>query len=123
MLRNHGLTEQQWRVLRVLAARQDGEIDATTLAHQALLLAPSLSRILRFLERRGYIMRVADPQDQRRATFTLTEAGQRKFQEVAPDSELQYATIESQFGKDNLDALYKLLGEFESALTGEADNH
>ncbi len=123
LLRDHGLTEQQWRVLRVLAAEQNGEIDATLLAQRALLLAPSLSRILQFLQRRGYIARSADPQDQRRATFTLTEAGHKKFQEVAPDSERQYMIIEKQFGKCNLDALYKLLGEFETALTQDADNH
>lgn len=123
MLRDHGLTEQQWRVLRVLAAQQDRKIDATTLAQQALLLAPSLSRILQFLEQRGYIARLADPHDQRRATLTLTEAGHAKFQEVAPYSEQLYATIEKQFGKRKLDALYKLLGEFESALTEDADHH
>ena len=47
-LRAHGLTEQQWRILRALAA--SGDIEVTELARLAYLLGPSLSRILRDLE-------------------------------------------------------------------------
>jgi hypothetical protein len=41
--RKGGITEQQWRVIRVLYL--DGETDATSLARCSYLLAPSLSRI------------------------------------------------------------------------------
>src|ERR1700722_6444323 len=44
-LRNHGLTEQQWRILRALTAVDT--IVVTELARVAFLLGPSLSRILR----------------------------------------------------------------------------
>ena len=44
-LREHGLTEQQWRILRALAAVDT--IEVTELARTAFLLGPSLSRILR----------------------------------------------------------------------------
>ena len=114
MLRRHGLTEQQWRVIRVLAAYQG--IDATTLAQRAMLLAPSLTRILQHLQRESLVQRVPDRQDQRRATFTLTPAGQAKFDAVGPDSEKLYAVIEKQFGANNLAQLYTLLAEFEEAM-------
>ena len=42
MLHAHGATEQQWRVLRVI--REAGATDATALARNACILAPSLSR-------------------------------------------------------------------------------
>jgi hypothetical protein len=54
-LRNHGLTEQQWRILRALAAID--AIEVTELARVAFLLGPSLSRILRDLEARQLIER------------------------------------------------------------------
>ena len=54
-LRNHGLTEQQWRILRALASID--AIEVTELAHVAFLLGPSLSRILRDLEARHLIER------------------------------------------------------------------
>src|ERR1700752_785777 len=52
-LRNHGLTEQQWRILRALTG--GGTIEVTELARVAFLLGPSLSRILRDLEARDLI--------------------------------------------------------------------
>ena len=38
MLRDHGLTEQQWRVIRALAALNN--VDAGELARRSFLLAP-----------------------------------------------------------------------------------
>ena len=54
-LRNHGLTEQQWRILRALTAVDN--IEVTELARTAFLLGPSLSRILRDPEARHLIER------------------------------------------------------------------
>ena len=54
-LRNHGLTEQQWQILRALTAVDS--IEVTELARVAFLLGPSLSRILRDLEARDLIER------------------------------------------------------------------
>ena len=41
MLAGHNLTEQQWRVLRVVS--EDKEIDATQVAKRSCILAPSVS--------------------------------------------------------------------------------
>ena len=120
MLREHGLTEQQWRVIRVLA-QEDG-IDVTTLAERSLLLAPSLTRILQWLEREGYVARVPDPGDQRRATVLLTPAGRTKFNSVGPDSETLYAEIETRFGHAQLEHLYDLLNQFEAVFDEKPAN-
>ena len=64
-LREHGLTEQQWRILRALAAIEAAEV--TELARTAFLLGPSLSRILRDLEARNLIERKTAKADQRRS--------------------------------------------------------
>ena len=114
MLRQHGLTEQQWRVIRALAAYQ--RIDASELAKRSFLLSPSLTRILQFLERAQLIKRSSDANDQRRSVFALTNKGRRIYDEVGPDSELLYAEIEKEFGVDKLETLYKLLAEFYTAL-------
>ena len=114
MLRQHGLTEQQWRVIRALAAYQ--KIDASELAKRSFLLSPSLTRILQFLERAKLIKRSSDANDQRRSVFALTAKGRRIYDEVGPDSELLYVAIENQFGADKLETLYTLLAEFYTAL-------
>ena len=114
MLRQHGLTEQQWRVIRALAAYQ--KIDASELAQRSFLLAPSLTRILQFLERGKLVKRSSDANDQRRYVFVLSGKGRRIYEEVGPDSELLYAGIEKDFGVDKLETLYGLLAEFYTAL-------
>src|SRR6266550_3326936 len=75
-LRQHGLTEQQWRILRALTAVET--IEVTELARMAFLLGPSLSRILRDLEARHLIEREA-------------AQGLKLIEAVAPTSEMIYA--------------------------------
>lgn len=114
VLREHGLTEQQWRVVRALA--DGGPIDAGELARRSFLLAPSLTRILQFLEKEGLVARSSDHNDQRRSVLTLTDRGRQVFARVGPDSELRYAEIESEFGHDRLEQLYALLADFCTTL-------
>src|SRR6516165_4657409 len=88
-LREHGLTEQQWRILRALAAIEAAEV--TELARTAFLLGPSLSRILRDLEARRLIERKTAKTDLRRGVVSISEKGLRLMEVVAPSSEAIYA--------------------------------
>ena len=115
MLRRHGVTEQQWRVIRALAEFQPA--DASELAKRSFLLAPSLTRILQFLEREKLVKRSSDASDQRRKVFVLTGKGKQLYEDVGPDSEALYADIERQFGSSKLENLYALLAEFYTALS------
>ena len=117
MLRRHGMTEQQWRVIRVLAAA--GPLDISELAKRSMLLAPSLSRILQFLEREQLVKRSTDKQDQRRSLISLTARGQRKYAAIGPDSEALYRHIENAFGRDKLDELNKLLNDLNTSIGQE----
>jgi homoprotocatechuate degradation regulator HpaR len=119
VLRQHGLTEQQWRVVRALA--DSDQIDASELARRSFLLAPSLTRILQFLERQKLVKRTPDRSDQRRSVLTLTAKGRQLFDAVGPDSEDRYAEIEAEFGHERLEALYELLAAFYTTL-GRADD-
>jgi homoprotocatechuate degradation regulator HpaR len=118
MLRGHGLTEQQWRVIRVLAAGD--ALDGRALARRSMLLAPSLTRILQYFESQDTVKRSAHASDQRRALFTLTSKGRRLFDTVAPDAEALYDAIASEFGGAKLASLYRLLAEFSAALGADA---
>src|ERR671922_1371484 len=83
-LREHGLTEQQWRILRALAAID--AIEVTELARTAFLLGPSLSRILRDLEARRLIERKAAKADLRRGEVSISPKGLKLIEAVAPTS-------------------------------------
>lgn len=114
MLREHGLTEQQWRVIRALSAYDS--IDASELAKRSFLLSPSLTRILQYLESEKLVRRSSDASDQRRSVLVLTRKGRRVCDEVGPDSEALYADFEKAFGSKKLESLYGLLAEFYTAL-------
>lgn len=113
MLAAHGLTEQQWRVLRALDAA-DEPLDAGTIADITFLLGPSLSRILAYLEERAFIERSPDLADQRRSLIRLTSAGRSTVRRIAPESETGYAAIEEHFGAQRL---ANLLGELAALAT------
>lgn len=115
-LREHGLTEQQWRILRALAAIE--AIEVTELARTAFLLGPSLSRILRDLEARDLIERRTAKADQRRSMVSISKEGVKLMASVAPTSEAIYAEITRRFGARKLAELQEMLGELEQSLAG-----
>ena len=115
-LRNHGLTEQQWRILRALAAVEESEV--TELARTAFLLGPSLSRILRDLEARRLIERRTAEGDLRRGVVSISDRGLRLMEGVAPLSEAIYATITKRYGARKLAELQEMLGALEASLEG-----
>lgn len=113
-LRQHGMTEQQWRVLRALMTRPGMEV--SELAAATFLLGPSVSRILRDLEALGLIRRRHDEADQRRSIISLSPEGEALIARVSPESETIYAEITRRFGAQKLAELQAMLRELESAL-------
>jgi homoprotocatechuate degradation regulator HpaR len=114
-LRDHGLTEQQWRILRALASVDT--IEVTELARVAFLLGPSLSRILRDLEARHLIERRVVKADHRRGLVSISAKGVRLIETVAPTSEAIYADIARRYGTRKLRELQGMLHELEGTLS------
>ena len=114
-LRDHGLTEQQWRILRALASVDT--IEVTELARLAFLLGPSLSRILRDLEARQLIERKVAKADLRRGMVSISATGLRLIEAVAPSSEAIYAAITRRYGARKLRELQDMLHALEGSLS------
>lgn len=114
-LRNHELTEQQWRILRALASID--AIEVTELARVAFLLGPSLSRILRDLEARGLIERRVAKADLRRGVVSISAKGLKLIEAVAPSSEAIYAAITRRYGARKLAELQDMLHALERDLS------
>jgi homoprotocatechuate degradation regulator HpaR len=114
-----GLTEQQWRTLRALSGLE--EIEATRLAANTFLHAPSLSRILRDLEVRELIRRRSDPKDGRAALISLTASGLKLLNKVGNQSEAIYQAIELRLGSARLNRLMKTLAQIEVDLESTAE--
>ena len=117
-LREVGVTEQQWRILRALAHR--GELEATELAEATCLLAPSISRILPDMQARQLISRRQPDSDLRRSLIRLERKGLRLIASHAPFAERIYADITQKFGAERLAQLFTLLHELERCAQAKA---
>ena len=76
------VTPEQFGVLARLAVEQG--MNQTRLAERMLKDRPNMSRILRQLQRRGYIERRRDRSDKRVFRIFLTEKGRKVEQELIP---------------------------------------
>ena len=103
LLQKHDLTEQQWRVIRVLD--ESPGLDMGALAVAANILAPSLSRMTKSLEERGLLDMRRTPGDGRRASLSLTSKGADLIQAIAPESAAISAEIEARVGADQVRTL------------------
>lgn len=101
-LRAANVTEQQWRVLRVLA---DAEyLDAKGIADQALLYAPTVTRILKEMLDRKLIKREADPDDGRRSIISITDEGRALVVGTAKHTKKLLDGYALAFGPERLEA-------------------
>ncbi len=108
-LRQHGLSDQQWRVLRALG---NGEaLETGHVARDAFLLGPSLTGVLARMERDGLIERKRDAADQRRSVVSATPKGLALVQKLSKEIADHYAALEDTYGKQKLRDLYHLLDE------------
>ena len=107
MLAETGITEQQWRVLRVLS--EYGALDATTLADRASLLFPSLTRIATTMRNKGLITQTRDKVDRRRQFIEITEDGQKIINDYSAQSAQIVAGFQSALGYEDYEKLLDLL--------------
>lgn len=114
MLRDANVTEQQWRVLRVLV--EHNSLDARSIASAALLHAPSVTRILKELLDRGLIERTVDPKDSRRSIVSISEAGHMLVKLTARHTVQVLNSYAETFGPERLTALRQELSAFIEAI-------
>ena len=98
ILNAHGITEQQWRIVRVLLEvpalepRQIGELCAIS--------SPSLAGVLERMEQAGYVVRRRVASDQRRVHVSLTPRSRELAARMAPQIEATYRRLEKIVGAD-----------------------
>ena len=108
-LREHALSDQQWRVLRVLG--EHGAVETGRVAREAFILGPSLTGVLARMERDELITRSRDPEDQRRTVVEATAHGRKLVTKLSTSIEAHYGWMEETLGKEKLSQLYQLLDE------------
>jgi homoprotocatechuate degradation regulator HpaR len=111
-LRDQGLSDQQWRVLRVLGEDHGNGgtgVETGRIAREAFIIGPSLSGVLTRMERDGLIQRARATHDQRRTVVQATQLGLARVATLSTTIEAHYQWMEQHLGKARLQALYELL--------------
>jgi homoprotocatechuate degradation regulator HpaR len=109
LLAAHDVTEQQWRVIRVLG--ESGPLDATEVAYRCCILKPSLTRIIRALAQRKLIIRRKDDEDGRRLVLDATPKAHEMITSMMPEINTVYEALEKEFGKERLEQVLVILEE------------
>lgn len=120
ILKAHGLTEQQWRVLRALV---DGPLEPREIVEVCRISSPSLAGVLARMDDLGLVARVRMPHDARRLQVHLTPHSRALAAAMAPQIEATYAALEAELGGEFVAMLYGALDRLVSRLgpdTGDA---
>ena len=80
----YGITRREWRLICILAA--DGAMSPTQLAVRSHLERPRVSRHVADLVAKQLLVRVADPDDRRRAQLDITARGRNLHAQFFPQS-------------------------------------
>lgn len=93
VLRQRGLTDQNWRLIRTLGER--GPTEMTTLAAQTAIPMASASRIVTRMAAAGLVRRMRHRLDGRQVLVELTPKGRRMQAELAPLVREAYAALDA----------------------------
>jgi homoprotocatechuate degradation regulator HpaR len=107
LLKAHGLTEQQWRILRALV--DIGPMEPRQIVRCCGISSPSLTGVLARMDELGLVVRERFDHDARRVRVTLTPKSREFVQQLAPRIERLYAELERAMGRDFLQELYGAL--------------
>ncbi|MCK3827185.1 homoprotocatechuate degradation operon regulator HpaR [Pseudomonas sp. W2Aug9] len=111
-LNEHGLTEQQWRIIRIL--EQHGELEIYQLAELACILKPSMTGVLVRMDAAGMVHRRKAEQDQRRVLITLADKGKASFESMSQCMEANYQRLQDQLGEEKFQTLLGLLDDLKN---------
>ncbi len=106
-LNEHGITEQQWRILRALF--ENGPLEPRQLSELCLISSPSITGVLARMEEAGLVARERMDHDQRRLKVTATPRAVQIGKKLAPLVERQYDEIEKRVGTKTLQQVYDVL--------------
>lgn len=109
VVRAHGLSVVEWRVLTTLADGDD--VPVGLLARRAVTKQSTLTRLLDRMVQQGHVARVDDARDRRQTRVHVTDAGRALVQHLMPKAEAQQQRALEGFGTARRQALERLLRE------------
>jgi len=98
ILNANGVTEQQWRIVRVLYEARS--LEPREIVELCRISSPSLAGVLARMEELGLVARRRLPHDQRRVRVSLTARARAMAARMAPQIDATYRRIERTIGAE-----------------------
>lgn len=102
-----GLTDQQWRVLRVLSKM--GPQEPKDLMTLCLISSSSIAGVIARMEDAGWVTRTRLPHDQRRVHVSASATGLALASQLAPEINAIYDRLEKELGEEFTSQLHQVL--------------
>ena len=104
----HGITADQYNVLRILRGVYPGGHPRHEVARRMIHRAPDVTRMLDRLVRQGLVARVRNPEDRRESIATITRAGLTLLDRIDPDVHALQAAATAPLSERDLTQLARL---------------
>jgi homoprotocatechuate degradation regulator HpaR len=98
ILNANGVTEQQWRIVRVLY--EQPSLEPREIVELCRISSPSMAGVLARMEELGLVVRRRLQHDQRRVQVSLTPRARAMAGRMAPQIDATYRRIERQIGAE-----------------------
>ena len=115
VLNAHGITEQQWRIVRALL--DTPALEPREIGQICRISSPSLAGVLARMQQLGLVVRRRVAHDQRRVHVSLTARSRLLAARMAPQIEATYRRIEAQLGEDFTVRFREMLDRLLTTLT------
>ena len=112
LFNEHGVTEEQWRIVRALL--ETGPLEPREIVVVCGISSPSLAGVLARMEELGLVTRERLDHDQRRLRVSLTARSRALVRQMAPGVEAAYKAMEAQLGADLVRHLVDALDQFNA---------
>ena len=113
IFRNYGLSFPQYNILRVLDASRNGMNRISEVSRIMLVPGANMTGLTKRLEKNGFIIRKADPKDERVTILEITPKGRRTLKNIEPAKERSTEMMLKGFSEEDirglLDNLKKLI--------------
>jgi homoprotocatechuate degradation regulator HpaR len=119
ILNAHGVTEQQWRILRTLM--DTGPLEPRQVCEVCCISSPSLAGILARMDDLGFVTRQRLDHDQRRLLVSLTPKSRALCKAMAPEIDAMYQQLEARIGTEFTERFYATLDELIETLAPQAE--
>jgi homoprotocatechuate degradation regulator HpaR len=120
LLNANGVTEQQWRIVRVLYELPS--LEPREIVELCRISSPSMAGVLARMEELGLVVRRRLPHDQRRVRVSLTVRARTMAARMAPEIDATYRRIERTIGAEFHERIEQVLDELLATLKAHAVN-